>query len=355
MSIKVFLKRVFDFIKRHKWSLLLIFTTLIIGGFFVWDSYTAKIEDAPKEQIVPKKKEPELFSAPFSGIKIEKEVLERRPIAVMIENHPDSRPQSGLNEADFIFEAIAEGGITRFLALYHSNEVKKEIGPVRSARSYFVEWADSYDALYAHVGGSAEALNLINRLNLSDLNQFSLGKYFWRDRTRYAPHNVYTTTAKLREAAKSKSYKTIKKDILGYTFKKDLNKEERPESQRFTVGFGGGYAPTYNYNQECNCYVRSLLGSVQRDRVTKKEIIAKNVIVVFSKTGSIRLRNTTYTTIETIGGGKALIYQDGKLIIGTWKRNLGMPIRFYDDFQNEVRLNVGTTWVEVVGIGTKVY
>lgn len=354
MKIKQFFNKLWLFTKKHRWSALLITATLIVGGFFVWDSYTANTDIDFGDVVIPKKKEPELFAAPYSGIKVPESQLKKRPIAVMIENHPDSRPQSGLNEADIIFEAVAEGGITRFLAIFQSRE-SQEIGPVRSARNYYVEWTDSYDALYAYVGGSVEALSLVNRLGVADLNQFSLGGYFWRSTSRYAPHNVYTTTEKLRAAAEKKGYDLEFDKIIGYQFKEDAEAELRPEAQKFTVGFNSSFAPTYIYNASCNCYNRSLLGVIQKDKVSGEKIEAKNVVVAFSQVGGRLIRGQTYTTINTTGSGQAHIYLDGQIILGTWKRTAGLPIRFYDPEGEEIELNVGTTWVDVVGIGTKVF
>ena len=350
MKIKNFFSKSVVFIKKHIWSIVLVFLALIAGGFFVWDSYTATI-DFDSSFIMPQKKEPELFAAPYSGRMVEKNILEKRPIAVMIENHPDARPQSGLNDADIIYETIAEGGITRFLAIYHSRE-SNLIGPVRSARPYYVEWADSYNALYAHVGGSREAISLINKLGIADLNQFYLGKYFWRDPGRWAPHNVYTTTEKLRQAAKSKKYETNLTDIRGYLFKDDIAEDLRPESQKFTVNFNYNYAPTYSYSSKCNCYTRSILGTTQTDKKSQKKITTQNVIVVFSNLSSTYLRGTAYTSITTTGSGVAYIYRDGVKITGTWKRTAGKPIRFYDSGAGEVILNRGRTWIDIVAKGT---
>ncbi|MBW6431873.1 DUF3048 domain-containing protein, partial [Patescibacteria group bacterium] len=107
MKLKLFFSKFWLFTKKHRWLVLLIIATLIVGGFFVWDSYTANTDLNFGDSVIPKKKEPELFAAPYSGIKVPESQLKKRPIAVMIENHPDSRPQSGLNEADIVFEAVA--------------------------------------------------------------------------------------------------------------------------------------------------------------------------------------------------------------------------------------------------------
>jgi hypothetical protein len=351
-NVKLFFVRIGHFTKKHIWSIMLILMTILVGGFFVWDSYTATIDFNP-DFMMPKKKEPELFAAPFSGLMVTEEIIKQRPIAVMIENHSDSRPQSGLNEADIIYETIAEGGITRFLAIYQSKE-SALLGPVRSARPYYVEWADSYDALYAHVGGSQEAITLINKLDVADLNQFYLGKYFWRDNTRWAPHNVYTTTEKLRQAAKAKKYSISSENIKGYTFKKEVEETLRPKSAKFTVNFNANYSPTYTYSPDCNCFARSIKGVVQTDKTTKKKIVAKNVIVVFSVFGSSYVRGTTYTTINTTGSGTAYLYQDGIKKVGVWKRVPGKILSFYDSSGKEFELNPGTTWIDVAPKGTVV-
>jgi hypothetical protein len=129
------------------------------------------------------------------------EVAEKRPLGVIIENHGDARPQSGLNNADLIYETVAEGGITRFLAIFHSTPAS-EIGPVRSARDYFAELANEWGVLFAHVGGSDEVLAQLAQKqykNIDSLNEFFFGKYFRRVKTRAAPHNTYTSHSELNQ------------------------------------------------------------------------------------------------------------------------------------------------------------
>ena len=130
----------------------------------------------------------------------------RRPLAVMIENHIESRPQSGLTSADVVYEAVAEGGITRFMALFYCNLSDVQVGPVRSARTYYLDWLGEYNnPLYAHVGGAntpgpADALSQIIKYKVNDLNQFSIGfPTFWRDYERLGhpvatEHTMYSTS-----------------------------------------------------------------------------------------------------------------------------------------------------------------
>ncbi|MDD3480724.1 MAG: DUF3048 domain-containing protein [Patescibacteria group bacterium] len=350
-KIKNFFLRVGHFIKKHKWSILLIGAALLVGGFFVWDSYSAQ-NGSLLSLVVDEEKEPELLAAPLSGIMVGESVVERRPIAIVVENHPDARPQSGLLMADMVFETLAEGGITRFLAIYHS-QTPKEVGPVRSARPYFVEWADSFDALYAHVGGSDEGLALINRLSVADINQFAFGNFFWRDNTRYAPHNVYTTLDKIYSAAKTRNYALTQDNLKPYSFKEEAKEEERPEAQKFTVNFNYSFAPTYTYSKDCNCYLRSILGQKHLDS-SGKQLSAKNVIVAFSDMGQQIVRGTGYTVIDTDDSGTAYFYIDGIKQVGKWSRAVGEQIKFYDAEGQAVALNPGTTWIDVVPEGTSV-
>lgn len=352
MKIKNFFSRIWGFVKKHKWSLLLVTTALGVGGFFVWDSYTAGVPFVDMSIIIPEKK-PVTVAAPLSGRQISEDQAQNRPIAVVVENHPDARPQSGLNDADLVFETTAEGGITRFLAIYHSSE-PRQIGPVRSARSYFVEWADSFDALFAHVGGSQEALALITRIGIDDLNQYAFGKYYWRDKSRYAPHNVYTTLDKLRVAAATRKFETKDASITPYKFKEEAALESRPITSRFKVNFNANFAPTYTYNPKTNSYDRSILGVTQKDANTGAVVSAKNVVVAFSSLATQIIRGTGYTMIDTTDKGIAYFYIDGAKTVGSWSRAAGEPIRFYAADGQPVEFNVGTTWIDFVAKGTLV-
>lgn len=347
--------KLWGFIKKHKWSISLVAATLLIGGFFVFDSLTAGTF-TPSGEITLKPKEEEKFRAPLSGRMVEKERTERRPMAVVIENHPDARPQSGLNDASLIYETFAEGGITRFLAIFQENDVS-EIGPVRSARTYFVDWANAYKALFAHVGGNIDALDLIeDTKGFYDINQFYFGSFFWRDTKRYAPHNVYTKTEKLIAAAKSKGFSVADSNIAAYLFKDDNKEEERPESLVFNVKFNANFPVTWAYDRKDNCFLRSILGVPQKDRVSGEQFKAKNVIVMYSDFTYGKTRyNEQATKIRTTGSGSAIFYIDGVKTTGTWSRTSGANItRFYDTSGAEIKLNAGMTWIEVAPVGTAV-
>ena len=353
-KVKEFFLRIGRFIKRHKAATILVTLAILLGGFFIWDSFPASGGIVPDITIKQKPKE-ERVRAPISGRLTSKDRAERKPMAVVIENHPDSRPQSGINKASLVYETFAEGGITRWLAVFQEEDVA-EIGPVRSARNYFVEWALGFNALFAHVGESSDALDLISKYKVLDLNQFSLGSFFWRDNKRYSPHNVYTTTDKLREAAKSKKYATEDSKVPSFMFKDDPKESDRPESLSFVVNFNPNFAVTWTYDKKNNQFLRSMAGKKQVDRVTSEQFAAKNVIVEFSEFtyGTTRTGEQS-TKIRTTGTGKAIFYIDGKRTAGKWERSgVTSAPRFFDESGKEVVLNGGTTWVEVVPTGTVV-
>jgi len=197
---------------------------------------------------------------------------------VMIENSPDARPQSGLKNSGVVFEAIAEGGITRFLVLYQQ-EKPKLIGPVRSLRLYDVEWVAAFDASIGHVGGSAAALREVRNGNYRDIDQFFNPGSYWRASDRYAPHNVYTNFSRLDALNKAKGYTTSK--FTGFS-RIDAEPVEVPDATSIDIKISGFlYDSHYTYNQKTNKYARNQAGEKHLDRedgqITPSVIVAMNV------------------------------------------------------------------------------
>ncbi len=181
--------------RKHlpKWVWVTTLVILLLGGIGLayWIHKTDVFGGLTQVAKISPSESPKIVNdtpCPLDGVMTTKERAERRPLGIMIENHPDARPQSGLDKASFVFETPSEGGITRFLALYVENDAS-EVGPVRSARTYYVEWADEVRAIYAHAGGSAIALeNLGTNQYLCNINHDQ--EHFWRDNSRYTPHNL---------------------------------------------------------------------------------------------------------------------------------------------------------------------
>jgi len=267
------------------------------------------------------------------------------PTAVVIENHPDARPPSGLARANLVFEAEAEGGITRFLAVFADGQSLEEIGPIRSARPYFIDWARELSALFIHCGGSPEALVKIARENIFNFNEFYQGDYFWRDKGRSSPHNIYISTKNINQYLDVKGASEGK--FLSWQFKDDLALEERPVASEIKIGFKDpDFVVQWKYDRLKNDYLRYLAGQVHSDALGE-EIRAKNIIIEYVKARVIdeelRLK------MDHIGSGKAIICRDGMCQEGSWRKPTNSSrTRFYDNNSQEIKFNAGTTWIEVV-------
>jgi len=265
------------------------------------------------------------------------------PLAVIIENHTEARPQVGLADANIVFEAEAEGGITRFLAIYDLKDLPNEIGPIRSARPYFLDWAKEFSALFVHVGGSPEALVKIAKDNIFNINEFYNEKYFWREDGRTAPHNVFSSRDLLQEYAEKREISTAKFFPWKFTSEENPNKEAH---KSIFIDFKRKYYEVeWKYNKNDNSYTRYQGGEIHKTE-DNKEINVKNVLVAFTETEVIddKLR----LKISTTGKGKAYVCNDGVCLEGEWKKGSSSSrLRFYVNGM-EVKILIGKTWVEIL-------
>jgi hypothetical protein len=328
-------------------------------------------------------KEPKTEECPLNGQMFgatQKSLWEkRRPLGVMIENHKDARPQSGLTSADIIYEAVAEGGITRFLTIFYCQDAKY-VGPVRSARIYFIDMLSEYGRypLYTHVGGAntpgpADALGKIRELNwdsYNDLNQFGVPfPNFWRDYERLpgriTEHTVYTTTAKLWEYAKTKRNLT-NLDENNKLWDEDFEKWKfkdgalvKGELTKISFDFWQGkedYSVEWQYDKSSNSFKRFNGGQPHMDKNNDKQIESKNLVIIFMKES---MANDGYEgghlLYKTAGSGETIIFQDGKAIKGEWrKKDIFSRIKFYDEKGKEIAFNRGQIFIEILPIGNKV-
>jgi len=267
------------------------------------------------------------------------------PWAIMIENNIDSRPPAGIEHASIVFEAIAESSITRFLAIFPGDLEIKRIGPVRSARPYYLDWATEFDPVYLHVGGSPQALAELAVSSMYDLDQFVNGPYYWRDKKRYAPHNVYTSSKLINEAIEDKNWdETASFDT--WIFKAEEDLENRPESQEIKINYDAYYYDVvWKYDREQNDYIRYQMDS--RYKTEQSEIRTKNIAVVYTENRVIDDYGRLYT--RTLGEGEAVVFHDGIAIEGNWKKpNAKSRLRFFDSEGNEIEMNEGKTWIAIV-------
>jgi hypothetical protein len=276
-----------------------------------------------------------------------------RYYAATIDNLYVARPQSGIDKASVVYEAPVEGGITRFLAVFPDDVTVSQIGPVRSARPYFLDWVSEYDALFAHVGGSPDALDDITAYGLRDMNQFYNGTSFWRATDRSAPHNVYTSTDLLGANYDRYFSDRPPQALDGWKFKDDAAVADRPDGEKVSIAYGDPETDVvWTYDHDTNSYSRAQGGKTIRT-LDGADVIAKNVVVQFVDVQVVdsdgRLK------IGDIGSGDAIIVFDGQSYHGTWKKDdRTSRTRFYDASGNEIVFDAGTTWIEVVPTGTAV-
>lgn len=339
------LKHLRNTMKQHpRWTLTIIGTILIsiAGG----TTYAILSRPMPELPPIPaaKPKPVVKYYSPLTGKQVGDEAATKQSVtAVMIENSPDARPQSGLKEAGIVFEAVAEGGITRFAALYQEDK-PKIIGPVRSLRPYYLDWVAGFDASIAHVGGSPEALREVRNGKYRDIDQFFNAGAYWRSTDRYAPHNVYTNSKRLDALNKQKGYKSS--TFTGFA-REEGKAVAEPDASKITVSLSGPlYDTGYAYNAKTNTYARSLAGVAHNDR--EKGQITPSVVV------ALKVNQATgyYRNIKTISSGEAIIFQNGTAIKATWsKESRKGPLQFKDTDGNDVALNRGQTWIVAVGNG----
>lgn len=313
--------------------------------FYKKPTEVAQTTPLPTKQVVT----PVKYYSPLTGLEVPSEAATKQAAtAIMIENSPDARPQSGLKSAGVVFEAIAEGGITRFLALYQQ-EKPGLIGPVRSLRPYYVDWLAPFQPSVAHVGGSKFALDEIRNGQYRDIDQFFNGNTYWRARDRYAPHNVYTSFERLDALNKAKGY--TESAIAGFDHK-DPQPSATPNATQIAVSISGPlYNSSYNYDVASNTYKRSQGGAPHTDREAGQ--IAPTTVVAMFVNMSRVMEDGYREQIGSIGSGRAVIFQDGTAIESTWHKSAKTSqITFTDASGNPVKLNRGQTWISAVPNGT---
>lgn len=292
---------------------------------------------------------------------------EKKPLMVMIENHVDARPQAGLSQADLVYETLVESGITRFMAVYWGNEAPK-LGPIRSIRTYYLDWASEYnDPPVLHIGQAgyepweevivpeADARSYIRTKNIKSFIWY--GKTVtWRDREKFNSgiaweHVAYSDTETAWEEARNLGW-VGPADIESLEFKRDSLKENRPFSQKIDIRFlnlgGETYRVQWEFDKDNNLYNRSLAGAPHIDENNNKQITAKNVILQYCGYRATGDRNGRIL-LSTIGNGKALIFRDGKMVEGVWeKADRTTRTKFYDSSGEEIELNRGQIWIEII-------
>ena len=299
--------------------------------------------------------------SPIDGLPADAKLLDRRSIAVMVENEIQARPQSGLNKASIVYEGITEGGISRFMAVYLQGE-PKVIGPVRSTRPHFIYTSEGYDAIIAHCGQSNEAEAVFESTpGIRNLDQARGGEYdapFYREplNGRAKEHTLYTSMSRLRETVKKLRWES------GQNGLPDFVGGEMPTTATacpsVNIKFSPSYRLSYAYDEAKGGYARSMDGKPHIDRESKEQLIVKNVIIqnVEDKRYAPSDKNDITMNVTVVGSGSGYFLTGGKMIPINWEKSERNRLTKYtDEAGNPIPLQPGQTWVELLAVsGTKV-
>lgn len=347
-----------SWLRHHRRFILIASIMLVIGGTAGTGAYLLsrhrQVTSRTSSTVATKPTaplKPITQASPLTGLQVAPELASRPITAVVIENQTDARPQSGLSQAGVVYEALAEGGITRFLAFY-LEQTAPSLGPVRSIRTYFVDWALEFGAPVAHAGGNADALDLIAPLHMKDMNEFTNGTYFQRSSDRYAPHNLYTSSAQLDKLEQALGYFTPS------SFTPSPRKPDTPATAAtpaphpdIKINYSyNGYQVEYQYATATNDYARFLAGAPHIDRNTSAQIHVKNIVVEVMPTsyGTTRIGEQT-VIMGTPGSGRAIVFRDGTAVEGTWTKTSHTDrTRLLDSSGQDIPLDAGNTWYSIV-------
>jgi predicted RND superfamily exporter protein len=273
-----------------------------------------------------------------------------RPIAVMIDNHSDAWPQAGLQDAYMVYEIVVEGGETRLMALFKGANVEK-IGPVRSARHYFIDYAMENDAIYVHFGQSPQAESDIKKYSINDINGISEdGTTFWRVKDKVSPHNAVTSTENLLESAKSKKFKTTSSEssILNYVTN-EVNLEAGEEAKSVTIPHSTLQTVKYVYNEEEKVYERYARNKQQKDWTSGNAVTTKNIIITFCDNYTLTdSENKGRQGLKNIGTFDGYYITNGRAIKIKCIKNARDDKTIYQDLAgNTIEVNDGNTFVNI--------
>ncbi|KMY52899.1 hypothetical protein AC623_01960 [Bacillus sp. FJAT-27231] len=324
----------------RKWTMLaLLAGVLLLGG--CWGEKKTKVEKDNERQT-----KGQSYTFPLTG-KQTKEQSDQRAIAVVVNNHPQARPQTGLAEADVVYEVLVEGNMTRFLAIYQS-EQPKEVGPVRSARDYFIDLAEGYESLFIAHGYSPEAKERLFSGEVDQINGIQHDKtIFTRDSSRKAPHNSYVQFDKMYEEAKERGYElNDMPDRLNFLKSSDVTEgaEQKASSVRVDYSSNPAFQVEYRYDADKKSYERFVGGEQQFDRESKRAIRAANVLII--EAGHRVIDGEGRLDIDLSSGGNAYLVQNGVIHTAEWSNVEGRILPFKDG--SPMGFAKGKTWINII-------
>lgn len=296
---------------------------------------------------------------PLTGEKVQSwDLVSRRPLAIKVENEPPARPQSGLLEAELVYEELVEGGATRFICIYLAHECPV-VGPVRSARPSDIDIIYFLKPLLTCSGGSSQVIRMLESSGIMYVTEDS--SFFWRDRSRRMPHNLYTSTELLRRYLAEKNDGFRGPVYSGFTFVPGEGEAEEGESAHPSASANAinvhypdkSCNASYSYDAASDRYLRSTGGKAHTDLKTGRQLAPVNVIIQFVKVQNSSLRDAAGSPVpvsQVVGSGRCLVFSGGMVYVGNWRKgNRNSPTTFTDEEGRPIPLRPGQTWIHLVG------
>ncbi len=288
---------------------------------------------------------------------VSKDIGDRRPVAIMLNNIEDAMPMSGVSYADVLYECVVEGSLTRMMGVFENYDDLEKIGSVRSCRNYFVYYALEFDAIYCHYGQSSYALPLLEQDNVNNLSGLAAigDTVYYRTTDRVAPHNAYASAKGIKKGIEDMGYRNVYgDDYTGkFTFTRDddLNDLSEEEASYDATHIEPGYKinkPVLEYDPDTCKYYRSQYGTEQIDDLTGEQLAFDNIILQYSSWEQIDDKG--YLGFDCHGGGNMTYITMGKAVDGTWIPFGGEygTVRYFDSDGQEIVLNQGKTLIEII-------
>lgn len=346
--------------------LIVILVLVAAGGYF----YFEKSRTETPAEVAELKVEEEETIAPEEELEPEKNINifkgSDRPMAFMIDNNKNAQPQASLNSTYMVYEIIVEGGETRLMALF-KGVTCDEVGPIRSARHYFLDYVMENDAIYAHLGLSPQAQSQMPQYGINNINgqSYDTGKartsssLYWRAKHKNAPHNAYTNTDSILQIAKSKGYRTTsdKESVLNYVQNEvTLESEDAIIAKDILIPYTTSHKVEYKYDEQTNRYVRYSKNKKMSDETTGEDVTTKNIIITFAENYTLNDgENKGRQDVITVGSLDGYYITNGKAIkIKCNKESREAQTTYVDLAGNEIEVNDGNTWINIVPIDAKV-
>jgi len=315
----------------------------------------------PLEEI--KAEPPVFYKSALTGLPVEdEEAQSRRPVAVMINNIKKALPQYGISKAGIVFEALAEGGITRLLAVFDDISDISQIGTIRSARPYYLDFAQSVDAVYVHIGGSPEAYSQIKSRGMDsyDLIEGRYNAMYWRDKDRIRQsgyeHSVFTSGDRIMERIEADGVRMTRSSSYGKAFNfSDDAEYEGTDATKITAVFSSYKTGTYTYDKENGLYRIGQYGTSHVDALSGVQIAFKNIFILRMNSYVIKGDTAGRLRFDSVGSGKGTYFVNGTATDITWKRaSSSAPFKFYTADGSELEVVPGDNYVAIVPLDASV-